>query len=413
MPTPLESEASRPFDQSQVARVATCNVRGLISFAVRGLGAMFDPKEQLFCHRLKLTRDGLVREGVSPRYTIMTLLGLRELESTGAECPFDIRGSYVSLIRNTAWVQGVGDLGLLIWLTAAFDPGRLVDLFRTFSCETALDRYSDARESRTMELAWLLAGLAHAAEVCPELVGPLTDLCVKTYHRLEENQGECGLFGHMGAKKSFAGRIRGHIGSFADQVYPMYAMAKFAKFLHVEDPLRPAMECANAICGAQGELGQWWWLYDARSARVSSHYPVYSVHQHGMAPMGLFAVEEVTGQSFNEFIYKGLDWIHGANELGVDMKDRSQNVIWRCLLPRRRQTKYREFALSVIRARTENTPTRMLKILCEQRPYEFGWLLFALARKSQLLSRVKKADTYEPRLAVAVSNGITEQHGNN
>ena len=383
-PRPLISEASQPFDESQVGCVATYDVRELISFAARGLVAMFDPKEQLFCHRLVRTRDGLVREGVSHRYTVMTLLGLRELESTGAECPFDIRGSYLSLIRNTAWIQGVGDLGLLIWLTAAFDPDRLGDLFRTFNCETLLDRYPDARESRTMELAWLLAGLAHAAEACPELIAPLTDLCLETYRRIEENQGECGLFGHMGARKSFVGRLRGRIGSFADQVYPMYAMSKFAKSFHVEDPLGPAMECATAICDAQGELGQWWWLYDARSARVSSHYPVYSVHQHGMAPMGLFAVEEVTGRCFNEFIYKGLEWIYGANELGVDMRDCSHDVIWRCLLPGRRQTKYWELALSVVRTSSEDTRARMLKILCEQRPYEFGWLLFAFARKSQL-----------------------------
>jgi hypothetical protein len=378
---PLNCEASRPLYQSQIGGIVTHDVRELTSFAARGLVAMFDTKEQLFCHRLVRTQDSLVREGVSQRYTVMTLLGLNELQSTGAECPFDIRDSYLSLMHNTGWIRGVGDLGLLIWLTAALDPDRLGDLFRTFNCETALDRFPDARESRTMELAWFLAGLAHAAEVCPKLVSPLTDLCVDTYRRIKENQGECGLFGHMGAKKSFAGRLRGCIGSFADQVYPMYAMSKFAKFLHVEDPLGPAMDCATAICSGQGELGQWWWLYDARSGGVSSHYPVYSVHQHGMAPMGLFAVEEVTGKCFDEFIYKGLEWIYGANELGVDMRDCSQNVIWRCLLPRRRQTKYLELARSVVRAPSEHTPARMLKILCEQRPYEFGWLLFAFARK--------------------------------
>jgi hypothetical protein len=100
--------------------------------------------------------------------------------------------------------------------------------------------------------------------------------------------------------------------------------------------------------------------------------------------MGLFAVEEVTGRCFNEFIYKGLEWIYGANELGVDMRDCSHDVIWRCLLPGRRQTKYWELALSVVRTSSEDTRARMLKILCEQRPYEFGWLLFAFARKSQL-----------------------------
>ena len=233
-----------------------------------------------------------------------------------------------------------------------------------------------------MELAWFLAGLAHAAETSTKLISALTDLSVETYHRIEENQGEYGFFGHMSTKNSLAGRLRGRIGSFADQIYPIYAMSKFAKIFQVEDPLGPALDCATAICGAQGESGQWWWLYDARSGRVSSRYPVYSVHQHGMAPMGLFAVEEATGQCFKQFIYKGLRWIYGTNELDVDMRDGTENLIWRCILPKNSQSKYWEMALNVVRSPNEQAQVRSLKILYEQRPYEFGWLLFALARNS-------------------------------
>lgn len=358
-------------------------VRELTSLAVRGLVAMFDADRQLFCHRLLCTARGLVREGVSRRYTIITLLGLKELELTGVDSPFDIQAIYMALIRDTNWIQGVGDLGLLIWLTAAFEPGRLEEVFRSFDCETALDRYSDARESRTMELAWFLAGLTHAADTSSKLVNCLADLSVETYHRIEENQGDYGLFGHMNAQNSLAGRIRGRIGSFADQVYPIYAMSKFAKTFHVEDPLGPASECATAICSSQGELGQWWWLYDARGGRVSSHYPIYSVHQHGMGPMALFAIEEATGQCFKEFIYKGLRWIHGGNELGTDMRDGAQNLIWRCVLPRSKQAKYWEIALSVVRQPNEDVQIGGLTILYEQRPFEFGWLLFAFSKRAQ------------------------------
>lgn len=359
------------------------SIRELCDLATRGLVAMFDPKDQLFCHRLVRTRDGLVREGVSHRYTVMTLLGLRELESTGAECPFDIRGSYASLIHNTGWVQGVGDLGLLIWLTAAFDPDRLGDLLRTFDCTTMLDRYPDARESRTMELSWLLSGLAHAAEACPKLICSLTDLCVKTYRRIEENQGKFGLFGHMGVKKSVVGRLRGRIGSFADQVYPIYAMSKFATSLHVEDPLGPALQCATAICEAQGELGQWWWLYDSLTGRVCSRYPVFSVHQHGMAPMGLIALEKAIGRSFKPSIYKGLGWVCGRNELGAEMTDCEQKLTWRCLFPKATSSKYLEMARSLIRSRRTKAEVGPLTILYEHRPYEYGWLLFAFAKHAQ------------------------------
>jgi hypothetical protein len=344
---------------------------------------MFDADKQLFCHRLLRTELGLVREGLSPRYTIMTLLGLRELELAGMDSPFDTQAIYASLIRDTNWIQGIGDFGLLIWLTATFDPDQLGRLFSKFDCQTALDRYSDAQEARTMELAWFLAGLAHAAQTSPKLLSALTDLSVETYHRIEENQGEYGLFGHLSTKNSLAGRLRGRIGSFADQIYPIYAMSRFAKVFQVEDPLGPALECATAVCGAQGESGQWWWLYDARSGRVSSRYPVYSVHQQGMAPMGLFAVEEASGQSFKQFIYKGLLWIYGNNELGADMRDAAENLIWRCILPKKSQSKYWEMAMSVVRSPREDAEVGSLKILYEQRPYEFGWLLFALARNSE------------------------------
>ena len=379
--TPLNSQMSPA--SSQPRTTPACDVRELLSLAARGLVAMFDEDHQLFCHRLLRTDHGIVREGLSPRYTIMTLLGLRELELAGVNSSFDVHEIYESLARDTNWIQGIGDLGLQIWLTAAFDSDQLGNLFSTFDCETALDRYADAQQARTMELAWFLAGLAHAGDKSPRLLSSLTDLSVEIYHRIEENQGEYGLFGHMGTKNSLAGRLRGRIGSFADQVYPIYAISKFAKVFQVEDPLGPALECAAAICGAQGELGQWWWLYDARSGRVSSRYPVYSVHQHGMAPMGLLAVEEVTGHDFTEYVYKGLRWICGTNELGVDMRESAENLIWRCILPKKSQTKYWEIAVHAIRSPREEAQLHSLRVLHEQRPYEFGWLLFALARNAQ------------------------------
>jgi hypothetical protein len=386
---PLNSQVSPVPATVQARSVPSCNVRELISLAARGLVAMFDADNQLFCHRLLRTEQGIVREGLSPRYTIMTLLGLRELELAGMDSPFDTQAIFASFIRDTNWIQGIGDLGLLIWLTATFDPDQLGDLFSTFDCETALDRYSDAQEARTMELAWFLAGLAHAAETSTKLISTLTDLSVETYHRIEENQGEYGLFGHMSTKNSLVGRLRGRIGSFADQIYPIYAMSKFAKVFQVEDPLGPGLECATAVCGAQGESGQWWWLYDARSGRVSSRYPVYSVHQHGMAPMGLFAIEEATGQCFKQFIYKGLCWIYGTNEFNVDMRDGTENLIWRCILPRNGQNKYWGMALRLVRSPNQHIQVRSVKILYEQRPYEFGWLLFALARNSKAEPLVK------------------------
>jgi hypothetical protein len=356
------------------------DVRELSLLAARGLVQMFDSEKQLFCHRLMRTERGFVREGHSPRYTIMTLLGLRELEQTGATSPFDTQAIYESLARNIGWIRSIGDLGLVVWVTAVFAPDQLEALFRRIDLETALDRYPDARHARTTELAWFLAGLTHAAMSSSKRATDLTDLAVETYHRMEQNQAEYGFFGHMADTKSLAGIVRGRIGSFADQIYPVYAMSKFATAFDIEEPLDSALECASALCNAQGELGQWWWLYDSKTGRVSSRYPVYSVHQQGMAPMALFAIEEASQQSFKEHIYKGLRWIYKSNELGADMRDLDQNLIWRCILPRRTRTKYWDTMLSVLRSPKENAPTGPLEILYEDRPYELGWLLYAFAK---------------------------------
>src|SRR4029077_7768601 len=301
----IKLNSSHRQNPSKLRGAVIPDICELNRMALQGLVPMFVADKQLFCYRLVHTSQGLVSEGLSPRYTIMTLLGLRELERTGARAPFDVNAIYASLSQDRSWIQGAGDLGLMIWLTAVFAPTQIDGLFRSCHLETALDRYADAREARTMELAWFLAGLAPAGLACPEKLSDLRNLADKTYQRLEKNKGKSGFFGHLSTTKSVAGFFRGRIGSFADQIYPIYAMSKFAVAFHLEAPSRVALDCAKAICEAQGELGQWWWLYDSQSGRVSSKYPVYSVHQQGMAPMGLLAAEEATGHSFQEPIYKG------------------------------------------------------------------------------------------------------------
>jgi len=359
----------------------------LLQLAARGLVPMFDEQKQLFCYRLIRGNQGLVREGLSPRYTIMTLLGLRELERSRANCPFDTESLYKSFASDTNWIQCAGDLGLFIWLASEFAPDRIDEVDKRFDLKKVLEFYSDARDGRTMELAWLLTGLVSAASSSTKFAAAFSDVALRTYRLLRENQRRHGLFGHMNTRKSLVGRIRGRIGSFADQIYPIYALSKFSDAFHSGEALESALQCAKAICSRQGQMGQWWWLYDSDTGAVASHYPVYSVHQHGMAPMGLFAVEEASGQSFQEPIYKGLRWVYGMNELGLDMRDCEQNLIWRSMLPKSSYVKYWDVTSSIFGGSKPDTRNRPLQILHEDRPYELGWLLFAFARTSTFAAR--------------------------
>jgi hypothetical protein len=355
-------------------------VQDLNSLAVRGLVSMFDPEKRLFCYRIRGTDHGLVREGLSHRYTIMALLGLHALQKTGARCPFDTDAIFKSCVGDTQWIKGVGDLGLLIWLTAEYAPEQLGDLFQRVDLEMSLNRFADARDGRTMELAWFLAGLCHATIASPQTAGPLGDLAVDTYHRLQDNRGESGLFGHLARKKSLRGLLRGRIGTFADQIYPIYALSKFATAFDLEEPLDLALECALIVCRLQGSLGQWWWFYDVETGRVVGRYPVYSVDQYALAPLALFELERATGRRFQDDIYRGLDWVYGSNELGEDLRTPSRQLIWNGILRSSKARKYWEIAASFIRRGQEHVAAESLCVLHESRPYELGLLLCSFAK---------------------------------
>jgi hypothetical protein len=346
-----------------------------VELAVRGLPQMFDQRTGMFCYKLKKAADGLVQEGLSPRYTAMTLMGLHRLEQSGVPSPVNVKPVVECLLSNADWADNVGDLGLILWLAAQVAPDRLGELEHRLQISTALTRFADAREGVTMHLAWFLTGLSYYALTSgdPE---KLRAVARETYDLLIENQGKYGYFGHLASERSVKGSVRGRIGSFADQVYPIYGMAKFFQAFEDDSALRRARECALAICQAQGPLGQWWWHYDSRSGRVFEEYPVFSVHQHGMAPMTLFALGKASGANFDPWIYKGLDWIDRRNELSVNMEDSAAGVIWRCI----RTSTLRRLSGALLGARRKGRAPgpQELSVLFECRPYELGWLLYGL-----------------------------------
>ena len=353
----------------------------LCELAANGLVPMFDAERQLFCFRLKRTRHGMVQEGHSPRYTIIALLGLHRYQAPGLCSRIDTGAVLAGLLRDTAWISNMGDLGLLLWLCALASPERLEEVYSSLNVKSALSHFRGSGGRATMELAWLLSGLAHAGSVQGQKLPDLSELAVKTYRLLEENQGAGGSFGHLFRNVTLTGLVRGRIGSFADQVYPIYALAKFASVFQIHRALTGAQRCADAICRVQGAWGQWWWHYHSHTGRIIEHYPVYAVHQHGMAPMALFALTEATQIDFSEPVYKGLRWIAGDNELALDLRAASAGVVWRGVRHRRMHRKYFRNAMSFF-GFPGDEPAADLKIKFECRPYELGWLLYAFAPRN-------------------------------
>ena len=375
-PSPLDCSAS------EVAiHMGNPSIGRLISTAAEGLVRMFDVQRQLFCFRRRQTADReLISESHSHRYTIMSLLGLHELEKASGHSPISSVGIASNLLRDRSYIRTGADVGLTLWFVARVTPSELGAICSTLDLDNAINRYSDVRLGKTMEIAWLLAGLSHLAIADPAQGRKYAKTAKEIYKLLVENQGAHGIFGHQTTRSSLRGLIRGRIGSFADQIYPIYALSQYAKAYGEEEPVQCAIRCADAICEAQGPLGQWWWHYDAGAGKVFRRYPVYSVHQDGMAPMGLFALGEVSNKSYETNILNGLKWIFGVNELRHNMVDRSNLIIWRAIAQHGRETAGVTEALSWL-IHGDTTKPKNLAVLHECRPYHFGWLLYAFASR--------------------------------
>ena len=62
------------------------------------------------------------------------------------------------------------------------------------------------------------------------------------------------------------------------------------------------------------------------------------------------------------------------------MRDQSQGLIWRCIYPQQKHSKYSNILRSLAGMPSGTPATSDLKILYEDRPYELGWLLYAFGK---------------------------------
>ena len=261
-----------------------------------------------------------------------------------------------------------------------FAPERLCGLFHKFDFNRAIESYPDGRIAQTRGLAWFLAGISHALLAAATASVPdLTDVAADAYHLLLENQAESGLFGHAAHSALLGSVYRKRFGTFSDQIHAIYALATFTRAFQIEEPLEPALNCANSIRALQGGLGEWWYLYDKRTCRVANRYPVLSCHQDGTAPVGLLALGDLTGHSFHQAIYKGLSWVSGVNVLGKDLRSLNRGLIWDSMRVESRAGNYWETALSLMNI-SHTQQVDSLGIRLEARPDHYGWLLFAFGR---------------------------------
>ena len=370
----------------------------LLNLAADGLAATYDSASSTFVYTARsngsLENPGLRIEGTSTRYSAIAALGLGCLDETeqrrilGGDTVLDVAAQAVATAAHSA---DVGATALACWAAAesgALDgeiPERLVSLVTS----------NDALP--TVDTSWAVTALlARQAAVGDRFAR--SDTVELLVEQLLAAQHGTGLFPHVIPERS-AHPLRRHVGCFADQVYPIQALARYHAAVGSPRALEAANRCAERICALQGSSGQWWWHYDTRTGRVVEEYPVYSVHQHAMGPMALIELAGAGGRNFAPKVASGLAWLTERPEVSDPLIDNDLDVVWRSVR-RREPRRATRTTRAVLTAAWPGAKIPLLdrvapptRIDAECRPYELGWLLYAWLRTEAGVAEARQRKT--------------------
>jgi len=344
----------------------------LLDVSRDGLPAMYLADQGVFVHTVTLADDGSTRPlGGSPRYSAIALRGAQWLDETAQRRIFggeDAAEYCDRLVRSADSLANAGDLALVAWNAATLghaEAARLIELLAS--------RFESERGALTVELAWALS--ATTAARAEEPARRLRDRLLSA-----QRDGQ-GIFAYRVDGRATG--PRGHVASFADQVYPTQALARFHAVFGDERALAAADRCAQVICQLQGPDGEWWWHYDVRTDGVVEGYPVYSVHQDSMAPMALLDLVEAGGADHSDSILHGLSWFASVRSSGRPLIDSENGVIWRKIARREPGKLLRQIraATTSLHSGLRLGPLDALfppgRVDWESRPYHLGWVLDA------------------------------------
>lgn len=364
----------------------------LLAIAVAGLSPMYAGNGQ-FVHTMRGTpKTGatVAPEGDNLRYAAIVALGLAFIDQESQQKILDgatARELALTSAERAKTATDTGAIALAAWAAAEAAGSFSTELLERLAAIVARDEVP----INTVDCAWVLTAALAAAKL-----GDTNSLCHRAAKRLLKAQGPTGLFSHKIPAEANGG-FRSHVSCFADQVYPIQALARFSVAFNDKVALTAADACAARICALQGDAGQYWWHYDFRNDGVVEGYPVYSVHQHAMGPLALFDLKEAGGTDHWRATVKGVSWLYDHPEMDGELISASKGVIWRKI----GRQEPRKAVRSLSAVTTSLRPGLKLpgidiafphnRIDYECRPYEFGWMLYAW-----LADGVVKALSKEP-----------------
>jgi hypothetical protein len=348
----------------------------LLRIAFRRLPEQQVNGEFVFTVTGEATPDGgwrLRPTGTSIRYGSIAALGLLRAGETEQRAALDGQTGedlIGQLAKRLDEIAGVGDVALICWAAAEAAHSELPHALARLEQLDGQQRPLDV-----VSAAWVVSALVaarHQADVEQHLAA--------ARQRLLAARGETAYPHITGPAAPW---YRAHVGSFADQVYPIQALARLHGSADDPEALAVANRVAGVICAAQGAAGQWWWHYDSRTGGVVEGYPVYTVHQHAMAPMALLDLAEAGGEEHLDAICRGLRWLAGPPEADAELVLEEPPITWRKVA----RGDQRKLVRGLRAASTRLHPGTRIQALDrlyppgpvdrECRPYELGWLLMA------------------------------------
>ena len=353
-------------------------LRSLADVALYGLRETYCADQAALPYTRSWDGRAATCQGRSIRYALISLLGLAKGAAVVGSHD-DLAASLWRRIASGGGTRGLsaGDFGLGLWARAL----HRVDI-EAFTADCALRAYhKEPNRCDSVDLAWLLLGADHA--VLAELdVDEAERLAADAKHALLALYNPVTSFFYRHTRRRLASRVSRRVACFANQIYPVMALSVHARRTGCREAAAAAVTVSDKLCHMQGPLGQWWWLYDASSGDVVEGYPVFSVHQDGMAPMALVEVMRAAGQDYTSAIELGFKWTFGDNELAHDLVLREHGLILRDLHRRgigraRRALRGALWCLGRRNGSGRGHQSARFAINHECRPYHLGWVLYA------------------------------------
>jgi hypothetical protein len=339
---------------------------------LKGLERMYIASEHLFSASYKNKKGIMVNlrnRNQEYMYSMNTLMGLHKAQANGGVLFLDVKSDYQHLTAGIAERSGSPECILAtVWTGSCLCmevPAGLMSIFRRI-----LEGAVGALHLTAQGLAWAIAA---CTEIGGEYLDKADELIQIANKRYIYPQNALVRHVPVGFRRDWA--------SFAASCYMAYAFLLFGRKTESDKAKGVGLRIARALVSLQGPQGQWAWFYHIPSGKVADYYPVYSVHQHSMAPFFLLEAIDHGYAEFREPLLKGFRWVLGRNEVEQSMVDRTHRVIWRSVSRRKVSAKLTRFARAIgsstLGLNYRTVSSKDLLVNSECRSYELGWGLWA------------------------------------